>query len=1467
MAQSLFYQLTMHAEGTPVGIIRKVSNQDGSEAHRRLSSQYDPQNMGSSLSRLMSALEFDFGGEAEFLDNMAKFEISIEEYEKLANETLSDNIRTAVLIARAPEASRNHVLLAMPKEEIHWARIKKVAADFLFTKQSMPGGPSPMDIGPINGKGGKEHGKGKGRGKGAGYDSKGKDKDKTRTTSSGGGSASGEKKVLGHCGRRGNLGRKQKDCYAKVHSVSTWNSSGWDESWGSWDTTYEKEKGAAPSREDASATASANAPQRTGCEDAAWIFAIGGLDGPSGASVGQTVDVMVDTGADKSARGPSDFPDYPITQDKKPDIKVANGTPLRHFGDKQVNLTTKNDDEISVIFHATEAAQPIPSVYSIHEAGAGEEFPPARSTSSPSITRDSRSGRSRLGLMRMFGLFFLRATVMSYFGAKIGADGLVVNNAATTVPEQHVATQVGQPVAPAVRRERIKEAEGAPVIQIGYLFGKTHRYVRARPVMHAIDHVYHCAASVWREAQGGGDLFLLKCLKRYVEKLGLEKVIIQCDPENAAKDAAVKVASDIGSNARFRFTLKTSKGSKGMVERPHSFIEGMTRTWRGAIGAKYGIVIELRRCAMKVLPLGETVMWRHPGPIAAKSESAWGCGIYLGRSLEGDSHICGTRRGIVLSRSIRRLVESEGYDKQLLLAMKGIPSDTKAPNASTPVVDRPAVSLKLPQPARLPRPADAAPGEGQPGPPARGARFAKPQEGGPGGAEAAAGGGEAMGDVGDAPQPVAKSGLRRAAVEEPESSAGKRASDEAPAVGEAHKERNIGMVRVGSVSVANVMGYPDDAELCAPCELDPSFELRSEAHYDDDDGECLDPDAVREGIKREAKCMEPLGVGEVAERPRDKKARGTRWCRRKKGEGVRSRFVAKQFRGAQAGDFFPCTPRTEAVRALMAAALLLKHFIVTTDFSAAFMHAPVKEIQEGIAFGLGFEACKAEPTIYHHIEKGIRVVVHTDDPLASGPTRGALDEFFDEMAKHLAIKGQHVLGESPVIYLGSSLQSLDAAGASGSRPVGAAGARPDLTQPGAEQPLNSEGPSLYRRYCGEIQHPAPRRLDAMPPLKELGPRAADMKCLKHLLRYLNGTVDLAMAHRSTKEFKRLRGSADSDWAGCHETRKSTACGMSSLAQSSPEAEYLAAVELAAEMLYVKELVKFMGFDASLEIECDAPSAIAIASWRGLGRLRHLGVKWLWLQQLVGAGQLKIAKVKGAENPPDVGAKFLGKGALEKCRTMLGLVPLDVFGTGIVAALSASRGARYLATFMVLVNCVRAQPGASDGGPDAHVVIMTAWPAFCMLVGAMLSRRCWCWCIRRPAARRTGKGCSKGKPSGSSTKDRSEPEPDPPPAPCAPCRGPSEPRGRAVLLCNLGVDGAAIHSSPNCQALRNRVHRQATRSGCLVRAQVLGQGLRVLHRADSDESAVHTDAACRGLRLRRRRLVSRGARAFCFGHRG
>ena len=68
---------------------------------------------------------------------------------------------------------------------------------------------------------------------------------------------------------------------------------------------------------------------------------------------------------------------------------------------------------------------------------------------------------------------------------------------------------------------------------------------------------------------------------------------------------------------------------------------------------------------------------------------------------------------------------------------------------------------------------------------------------------------------------------------------------------------------------------------------------------------------------------------------------------------------------------------------------------------------------------------------------------------------------------------------------------------------------------------------------------------------------------------------------------------------------------------------------------MRELIRFMGLSAS--------NSIAYARRCGLGRLRHLGVKWLLLQQLIGAGQVLTVKDKELEN-------MLSDAAMEECRT-------------------------------------------------------------------------------------------------------------------------------------------------------------------------------------------------------------------------
>ena len=72
----------------------------------------------------------------------------------------------------------------------------------------------------------------------------------------------------------------------------------------------------------------------------------------------------------------------------------------------------------------------------------------------------------------------------------------------------------------------------------------------------------------------------------------------------------------------------------------------------------------------------------------------------------------------------------------------------------------------------------------------------------------------------------------------------------------------------------------------------------------------------------------------------------------------------------------------------------------------------------------------------------------------------------------------------------------------------------------------------------------------------------------------------------------------------------------------------------------------MGCEVNLlVISTDSSSAKAFVCTRGLGRMRHLEVKDLWMQELVRNGRLKVTKIRGDKNPSNILTKFLDRAAL------------------------------------------------------------------------------------------------------------------------------------------------------------------------------------------------------------------------------
>ena len=125
--------------------------------------------------------------------------------------------------------------------------------------------------------------------------------------------------------------------------------------------------------------------------------------------------------------------------------------------------------------------------------------------------------------------------------------------------------------------------------------------------------------------------------------------------------------------------------------------------------------------------------------------------------------------------------------------------------------------------------------------------------------------------------------------------------------------------------------------------------------------------------------------------------------------------------------------------------------------------------------------------------------------------------------------------------------------------------------------------------------------------------------------------------------------SDSDWAGCRASRMSMSGGIlaigggtakswsnrqASIALSSGEAEFYAAGKAATEALEAKSLLRDLVWKARLTLNIDAEAARATASRQGVGKIWHLEVRFLWLQDVVRSGIVCLSKVWGKTNPAD-----------------------------------------------------------------------------------------------------------------------------------------------------------------------------------------------------------------------------------------
>ena len=77
-------------------------------------------------------------------------------------------------------------------------------------------------------------------------------------------------------------------------------------------------------------------------------------------------------------------------------------------------------------------------------------------------------------------------------------------------------------------------------------------------------------------------------------------------------------------------------------------------------------------------------------------------------------------------------------------------------------------------------------------------------------------------------------------------------------------------------------------------------------------------------------------------------------------------------------------------------------------------------------------------------------------------------------------------------------------------------------------------------------------------------------------------------------------------------------------------------------LGLQAVLRDFNLEVEITVKSDATAAIAIASRRGLGKVRHIEVCQLWLQQKVKEGVLRIVKVGTHENAADALTKYVSR---------------------------------------------------------------------------------------------------------------------------------------------------------------------------------------------------------------------------------
>lgn len=340
-----------------------------------------------------------------------------------------------------------------------------------------------------------------------------------------------------------------------------------------------------------------------------------------------------------------------------------------------------------------------------------------------------------------------------------------------------------------------------------------------------------------------------------------------------------------------------------------------------------------------------------------------------------------------------------------------------------------------------------------------------------------------------------------------------------------------------------------------------------------------------------------------------------------------------------------------------------------------------------------------------------------------------------------------------------------------------------MNQPDKTDELDPAKASLYRSAIGILMYLSSDLVECAYTIRGLAqymskPTQRSWMLLRHLCLYLisirRNVLRLKVKPNGvwhspeTDQGPVLELFSDSDWATHKATRKSVSAGFAFFAGclllatsrtqriislSSAEAEVVAAVSTVCDGILLQMCLIFcLGYHVRMKLSLDNTAARHILQRSGVGRVRHLSCRLLWIQQHVKDRKLETASIPTKQNTSDLATKKLSKDRMEylmylvgvydefanelvgtevhmreqQCEKVSQVLRLMIQGSGELPTHKSMVSAKRSLQFIMLMTMMTEADALSPGFPDErpYIPFMETVLLICAVILVFAARHIW-----------------------------------------------------------------------------------------------------------------------------------------------